>query len=644
MIDNETKERIIAAAKIEEVVGDFVKLHRSGANLKGLCPFHEEKTPSFMVSPSKNICKCFGCGKGGTPINFIMEKEHLTFPEALRYLADKYHIEIKEKELTSEEMKAQSMRESMMQVNKFAAEYFVNTLWNTDEGQSVGLSYLRGRGISDAMIKKFKIGYCPDRYTAFYDEAIKSGFDPKVLTEVGLCSKGEKHTTDRFRGRVIFPVHSISGREVAFGGRALKTDERTAKYVNSPESLIYHKSNELYGIYFAKNEIVKKDNVYLVEGYTDVTSLHQSGIENVVASSGTSLTYGQINMIHRFTSNITVLYDGDSAGIKASLRGIDMLLEQNMNVKVLLLPDGEDPDSFARSRNASELIEYMEKNQKDFIKFKLELAQKETENDPTKRSNLINDILRSISFIPTKEIKRSVYIQDCARYFEMEEKTLTEILDHYKKEREKGNSEEQTSKKMEDEITKNLDKKNIPFTYLQERELLKYIINFALVPIEFITPDEVIKVSVVEYVAYMKENGIISFSYDLHNKIWDFILESESGDLRNNFLNHPDKEIRDYIFSLVEDKYEIHKKNVEITPEQLSLKLSFIMPQLVHGLELRIVEGRLKEVKNSISIASRVPGADEQVLELMNEQTKLHTKKKQVEEDLKKYKRRRLEV
>lgn len=636
MIDNETKERIIAAAKIEEVVGDFVKLHRSGSNLKGLCPFHEEKTPSFMVSPSKNICKCFGCGKGGTPVNFIMEKEHLTFPEALRYLADKYHIEIKEKELTSEEMKAQSMRESMMQVNKFAAEYFVNTLWNTDEGKSVGLSYLRSRGITDEMIKKFKIGYCPDRYTAFYDEAVKSGFDPKVLVQVGLCSQGEKHTTDRFRGRVIFPVHSISGREVAFGGRALKMDEKTAKYVNSPESLIYHKSNELYGIYYAKNEIVKKDNVYLVEGYTDVTSMHQSGIENVVASSGTSLTYGQINMIHRFTSNITVLYDGDSAGIKASLRGIDMLLEQNMNVKVLLLPDGEDPDSFARSRNASDLMEYMEKNQKDFIAFKCELALEEAGNDPIKRSNLINDILRSISVIPD-EIKRSVYIQDCQTRFGIKLETLTQGVKNIILEKNQ-NVKPQAS------IEDKAPKKDVPYTYLQERELLKHIINYALVPIEFIAPDEVIQVSVIEYVAFMLENGIISFSYALHNKIWEYILESSSGDLRNEFLNHSDKEIQDYTFSLVEDKYEIHRETVDYTPEQLSLKLSSIMPQLVHGLELRIIEEKLKEIKNSISIASRVPGADDQVVALMKEQSELNAKKKQVTAELAKCKQKRLEV
>ena len=636
MIDNETKERILAAAKIEEVVGDFVKLHRSGSNLKGLCPFHEEKTPSFMVSPSKNICKCFGCGKGGTPVNFIMEKEHLTFPEALRYLADKYHIEIKGKELTSEEMKAQSMRESMMQVNKFAAEYFVKTLWNTDEGKSVGLSYLRSRGITDEMIKKFKIGYCPDRYSAFYEEAVKSGFDPKVLTEVGLCTKGEKHTTDRFRGRVIFPVHSISGREVAFGGRALKMDEKTAKYVNSPESLIYHKSNELYGIYFAKNEIVKKDNVYLVEGYTDVTSMHQSGIENVVASSGTSLTYGQINMIHRFTSNITVLYDGDSAGIKASLRGIDMLLEQNMNVKVLLLPDGEDPDSFARSRNASELMEYMEKNQKDFIAFKCELALAEAGGDPIKRSNLINDILRSISVIPD-EIKRSVYIQDCQTRFGIKLETLTQSV-------KKIIAEKNQNAKPQASIEDVAPKKEVPYTYLQERELLKHIINYALVPIEFITPDEVIQVPVVEYVAFMKENGIISFSYELHNKIWDYILESETPDIRNAFLNHSDKEIQDYTFALVEDKYEIHKENVEITPDQLSLKLSSIIPQLVYGLELRIVEEKLKEVKNSIAIASKVAGADDQIISLLKEQNELNTKKKQVTADLANCKLKRLEV
>lgn len=635
MIDNETKERIIATAKIEEVVGDFVKLHRSGSNLKGLCPFHEEKTPSFMVSPSKNICKCFGCGKGGTPINFIMEHEHLTFPEALRYLADKYHIEIKEKELTSEELQAQSMRESMMQVNKFAAEYFINTLWNTDEGQSVGLSYLRNRGISDAMIKKFKIGYCPDRYSAFYDEAVKSGFNPKVLTEVGLCSQGEKHVTDRFRGRVIFPVHSISGREVAFGGRALKTDEKTAKYVNSPESLIYHKSNELYGIYFAKNEIIKRDNVYLVEGYTDVTSMHQSGIENVVASSGTSLTYGQINMIHRFTSNITVLYDGDSAGIKASLRGIDMLLEQNMNVKVLLLPEGEDPDSFARSRDASELLKYMEQNQKDFIAFKSELALAEAGDDPIKRSNLINDILKSISVIPD-EIKRSVYIQDCHRRFGIKIEILTQSV-------KKLILEKNQNVKVQS-LNVDIPKKELPYTYLQERELLKHLIIYHKVLIELTTSDEIIKVPVLEYVVFMIENGVISFSYDIHQQIYNYIIESSSENLKDDFLNHPNNEIRDYTFSLVEDKYEIHKENISYTPEQLGLRLSSIIPQLVYELELRIIDERLKEIKNSVAIANSVSGAETQILELLKEQKELNNKKKIVATKLAGSKLKRLEV
>ncbi len=466
---------------------------------------------------------------------------------------------------------------------------------------------------------------------------MKSGFDPKVLTEVGLCTKGEKHTTDRFRGRVIFPVHSISGREVAFGGRALKMDEKTAKYVNSPESLIYHKSNELYGIYFAKNEIVKKDNVYLVEGYTDVTSMHQSGIENVVASSGTSLTYGQINMIHRFTSNITVLYDGDSAGIKASLRGIDMLLEQNMNVKVLLLPDGEDPDSFARSRNASELMEYMEKNQKDFIAFKCELALKEAGDDPIKRSNLINDILRSISVIPD-EIKRSVYIQDCQTRFGIKLETLTQSVKKIIAEKNQ-NAKPQTIKEVEQ-----APKKDLPYTYLQERELLKFLISYPRVIIELATADEIIKVTVLEYVLFMLENGIISFSYDLHNKIIDYILESEAEDLKTEFFNHSDKVIQDYTFSLVEDKYEIHKENVNCTPEQLALKLSSVIPQLVYGLELRIVEERLKEIKNSIALASKVPGADEQIISLLKEQSELNAKKKQVTADLANCKLKRLEV
>ena len=363
MIDEATKQRILDAAKIEEVVGDFVTLRRRGVNLIGLCPFHNEKTPSFTVSPAKNICKCFGCGKGGTPVNFIMQHEHLDFPDALRYLAKKYNIEIVEKELTAEQIQARTQRESMMALNEFAGRYFVNQLWKTEEGQSVGLSYFRERGFSDATLQKFQLGYSLNQYRALSDQAIKSGFSAKLLTELGLATRGDREQlTDRFRGRVVFPVHTLSGRIVAFGGRVLVQSDKTAKYVNSPESEIYHKSNELYGIYFAKDSIVRNDAVYLVEGYTDVLSMHEAGIENVVASSGTSLTQGQIRMIHRFTNNITVLYDGDAAGIKASIRGIDLLLEEGMNVKVVLLPDGEDPDSFAKSHNADEFIDYIKHN------------------------------------------------------------------------------------------------------------------------------------------------------------------------------------------------------------------------------------------------------------------------------------------
>jgi DNA primase len=481
------------------------------------------------------------------------------------------------------------------------------------------------------MIKKFRIGYCPDRYTALYDEAVKNGFAPKVLTEVGLCSKGEKHTTDRFRGRVIFPVHSISGREVAFGGRALKTDDKTAKYVNSPESLIYHKSNELYGIYFAKNEIIKKDNVYLVEGYTDVTSMHQSGIENVVASSGTSLTYGQINMIHRFTSNITVLYDGDSAGIKASLRGIDMLLEQNMNVKVLLLPDGEDPDSFARSRNASDLMEYIEKNQKDFIAFKCDLALAEAGNDPIKRSNLINDILRSISVIPD-EIKRSVYIQECQTRFGIKLETLTQ-----------GVKKIITEKVQNIELKPVIEKKQeVPYTYLQERELIKYLILYPNVGMEFIINDEIIKVSVLEYILFMMQNDVVVFAYDVHQRIIDYILSSNSTDTMNDFLNHSDDIIREYTFSLIEEKYQINKEREEYTPEKLSLKLSSIIPQLVYELEGRIVDERLKEIKASIKSLGNA--SEEEIKRLLNEQQELINKKKDITAALNASKQKRLEA
>lgn len=424
MIDRQTVERILDAARIEDVVGDFVTLKRRGVNYIGLCPFHDEKTGSFIVSPAKGIYKCFGCGKAGGAVHFIMEHEQLSYPDALRYLARKYNIPIVETEQTEEERQHQSDRESMFTLNQWAQTYFVNKMTDTPDGRAIGLSYFRERGFTDEIIKKFGLGYCPDTFDHTSLDALKAGYSAEFIEKTGLGIKRENGTWyDRFRGRVMFPVHTLSGKVVAFGGRVLKKSDNQAKYVNSPESEIYHKSNELYGIYFSKQSIVKADRCILVEGYTDVISMHQSGVTNVVASSGTSLTPGQIRLIHRFTSNITVLYDGDSAGIKASIRGIDLLLEEGMNVKVVLLPDGDDPDSFAQLHDASEFIDFIDKNQVDFIHFKINLLMEEVGDDPIKRSSLISDVTRSVALIPDN-ITRSVYVHETALAFGIEEQVI----------------------------------------------------------------------------------------------------------------------------------------------------------------------------------------------------------------------------
>ena len=435
------------AAQIVDVVSEFVTLRRRGVNYIGLCPFHNEKTPSFSVSPSKGVCKCFSCGKGGNVVHFIMEHEQLNYYEALKWLAKKYGIEVKERELSDEEKQAQSIRESLFLVNDFANNYFQDILHNHRDGQAIGMSYFRQRGFRDDIIKKFQLGFSTESRDALFQEAKKKGFNTDYLVKTGLCyTRDDGQVRDRFWGRVMFPVHTLSGKVVAFGGRVLNTaDKKVAKYVNSPESEIYHKSRELYGIYFAKQAIVKQDKCFLVEGYTDVISMHQAGVENVVASSGTALTSGQIRMIHRFTNNVTVLYDGDWAGIKASLRGIDMLLEEGMNIKVMLLPDGEDPDSFARKHNATEFQEYIAAHEVDFIRFKTNLLMREASNDPYKRSQVIKDIVESIAVIP-EAIVRAEYIKECSQMLRIEERILvSEVAKIRKAKEEKKEKREATN-------------------------------------------------------------------------------------------------------------------------------------------------------------------------------------------------------
>ena len=434
MISRSTIDRVFESARVEEVIGEFVQLKKAGSNFKGLSPFTDEKSPSFMVSPVKQIWKDFSTGKGGNAISFLMEHEHYSYPEAIKWLAKKYNIEIEETEQTDEQKAQMNERESMFLVSKFAKDYFHDLMLNTNQGKAIGLSYFKERGFTDETIKKFDLGYCLDEWDNFTNAALAKGYDLKYLASTGLTIVKENKQFDRFKGRVMFPIHSMSGRILGFGGRILKADKKAAKYLNSPESDIYHKSKILYGIYQAKKEIAKQDNCYLVEGYTDVISFNQSNVENVVASSGTALTSDQIRLVNRLTKNITVLFDGDAAGIRASIRGIDLILEQGMNVKVVQFPDGEDPDSFAKAHTNSELKAYLEDSAQDFINFKVSLLLKDSNNDPVKKAGVIRDIVTSISKIPDS-IQREVYIQECSRIMEISERVLfSELAQLLKKE------------------------------------------------------------------------------------------------------------------------------------------------------------------------------------------------------------------
>ena len=440
MIDRSTIDRIMAAADIVDVVGEFVTLRRSGANYKGLCPFHDEKTPSFMVSPSKQLCKCFSCGNGGNVVKFVMQHEQMTYPEALKWLGRRYGIEVKEREQTAEQKAAATAREAMFVVNEWARDYFVETLHNNVDGLAIGMSYFRRRGLRDDIIRKFQLGYSLEQRDALAQKAHAKGFEEKYIESTGLCYRTEDgRLLDRYHGRVIFPVHSVSGRIVAFGGRILNQEQKNVgKYVNSPESEIYSKKRELYGLYLAKQAIVKQDRCYLVEGYLDVISMHQSGVENVVASSGTALTPEQVRLIHRFTNNVTVLYDGDAAGIHASLRGIDILLSEGLNIKVMLLPEGEDPDSYAQARTPEEFRKDLEENEEDFIQFKANLLLKDAGRDPMKRASVITDLTRSISVIPS-DIVRQVYIHDLAGRLNIDESAIVnEVAKEIRKRKEEA--------------------------------------------------------------------------------------------------------------------------------------------------------------------------------------------------------------
>ncbi len=616
MIDQSTIDRILDAAQITEVVSEFVTLKRRGVNYVGLCPFHNEKTPSFSVSPAKGLCKCFSCGKGGNAVHFIMEHEQLSYYEALKYLAKKYHIEVKEKELTAEEIQARNERESMFIVNSFANDYFRNILKNHTEGKSVGLAYFRQRGFRDDIIEKFQLGYSIEARDALAKEAQKKGYKKEFLVKTGVCYETDDgRLRDRFWGRVIFPVHTLSGKVVAFGGRILKSDTKTAKYVNSPESDIYHKSRELYGIYFAKQAIVKQDRCFLVEGYTDVISMHQAGIENVVSSSGTALTPGQIRLIHRFTNNITVLYDGDMAGIKASIRGIDMLLEEGMNIKVVLLPDGDAPDSFARKHNATDFQAYISSHEVDFIRFKTNLLMDDAGKDPIIRAELIREIVRSISVIPVA-FGRDVYIKECSQLLHVEEKLLTaEIRKIKERQQEKTPRQPEGSAppkvatdptiRLEEEIYRSY----IPEDGLEGREFYKNELLIIRVIVRYgekamctiINEDgEDQTVRVAEYVVNDLKQDELEFHNPTHRKILQECIENiNNPDFTSEryFIAHPDAAISKIAAELINERYTLskyHSKSQRIPSDEE--RLAELVPRLMIDFKEAIVAEEIKQV------------------------------------------------
>ena len=579
MIDRETIERIMDTAKVEEVVGDFVSLRKRGVNMIGLCPFHNEKTPSFTVSPSKNLWKCFGCGKGGNAVHFIMEHEQLSYPDAIKWLAKKYHIEIKERERTEEEIQQENIRESMFVINQYALQYFTETLHSSEEGKAIGLNYFRNRGLRDETIKKFSLGYSLEQRDSFAKTAIAAGYNPEIIAKTGVCySTEDGRLQDRFWGRVIFPVHTISGKVVAFGGRVLQTNAKAAKYVNSPESEIYHKSDHLYGLYFAKQAIMQKDRCILVEGYLDVISMYQAGIQNVVASSGTSLTTGQIRLIHRFTRNITLLYDGDKAGIKASIRGIDMLLEEDMNINVVLLPEGEDPDSYAQSHSTEEVEEYIEQNKVDFIRFKTNLLLDEVGEDPIKRAGLIGDVVKSIAVVPN-DILRSEYIKKCSDMLNIGEQVLVketaqirmhraeELQKRRTNEKNKENEENSENIEVSDEFKKSIidNYKNNPLHH-KEKAIIQFMLKnggkLLQVPESKLDNTPAFTETIISHLYYSFEADGIEFSHPLYKKIFQEAAE-HAADLGFNpekhFMTHPDSEVSALTAELCSERYLLSK-------------------------------------------------------------------------------------
>lgn len=653
MIDHATIERIKDAANIVEVVSEFVTLRKSGSNYKGLCPFHDEKTPSFYVSPARGTCHCFGCGKGGNPVGFIMEHEQMTYPEALRWLARKYHIEIKERELSDDEKREQSERESMFIVNEWAASYFQHLMHDTADGVAIGMQYFRSRGFRDDIVSKFQLGFDSTDRRALAQEALRKGYKEDFLLKTGICYKNDRcELIDRYAGRVIFPWIGISGKVVGFGGRLL--DSRTKgvnqKYVNSPDSEIYHKDRELYGIYQAKKAIAKEDRVYMVEGYTDVISMHQCGIENVVANSGTALSVHQIHILHRFTSNITLLYDGDAAGIHAALRGTDMLLSEGMNLKVLLLPDGDDPDSFARKHSAEDFRKYIEEHQTDFIEFKTDLLLR-NERDPLKRSEAINSVVRSISFV-TNPILRDTYLHDCSVRMGINEATLINTLNNFIR----SNREETASSLNNSQSTQtatqnsNLKIQNSPSPLQQASKVEQMLVELVVRNGNTIIYNNVetedgttVNLNVAQYIAYNLGVDGLKFANPLNSRILDEAVNHASDEnfcAEQFFLHHSDIEISRIATDLCMDKYQLldeqkaaradEEKNADELRVEEENRIEALRQQTEHLLNdfrMDYLEQRLRDLKRDISLAVNDP---ERLQQLMEEYKTAHELRSQL--------------
>ena len=641
MIPKDTVDKIIETARVEDVVGDFITLKKRGANLLGLCPFHGEKSPSFTVSPAKGIYKCFGCGKAGNSVNFIMEHESLSYPEALRYLAAKYNIEIVEKEITPEEKEQITEKESLYIVTNYAQKYFTDNLWNTDEGKSVGLSYFRERGFTDEIIKKFQLGFSFEDRRAFSKAAIAAAYKPEYLVKTGLSILSDKHVEgqpitindifDRYTGRVIFPIHNGTGKVIGFGGRILNSDKKFAKYINSPQTDIYDKSKVLYGLYFAKKQITQEDNCYLVEGYTDVTSMHQAGIENVVASSGTSLTVDQIRLIHRFTNNITILYDGDVAGIKASFRGIDLILEEGMNVKVLLFPDGDDPDSYSKKVSGDDLRAFIKKNSLDFIKFKTNLLFEEARHEPVKKAALVKDIIESIAIVPDT-ITRNGYITECSHILQVDEQTLVfQVKATRDKKIVKKNFQsevapietqsysENTNQEVKDDLQKLLDADLNPFAQ-QEKNLVRLLLLYGthLIEIQHLNEDNenvTAEVSVAEFILNELDQDELSFMDSTCQMfIYEFMLQIKGGNIPNAdyFVKHKNPQLAQTTINLISSNDQLserwkNKHNIMVAHETDNIKKSVNHDLFIYK------EKRLQKLLRDEKEKLRTASSDEEI-------------------------------